>query len=574
VTGIPLILSRESVARRQMIPAGPTAPHAAVVYSDAFGNLTTLQDWQRRSRSEQRASKFLTRYVVDISDHRRSASLESSPLPSRGDIYFFQSTVDVGFRVSAPLEVVRRNITDALAVVYSYLIAEFRVITRRYGIEESDQAEAEINQLFQSPRELPREGMEIYLCRTRLLPDAAAQQHLRAVEATRRAGTLGDAQHQVAVASSGHEQELAERVQQARLAAEERERKALAARPVDLRSLLQEHLARHPDETAYAVELLERHEQAVYAKRDIDDSRSIDLIRYMIERELIQAADVEVLRKQTLGRVQEIAAPAGMPELTAGSWDEPLPVKPEPVVLISSGAAPPAAAPAASAPRADPAIAIPVYVMIDESVSDRSYFYALNTALQALPGDLAAYPEVMGAVRLGVLGYAGDVALHMPLSAIAPDSFVPRLTHRDGSRLGPVFEYLQHRIPDDVQRLKSRLPRVGRPVLHILCATPAEDTGTWVVPYRQLLDRATFPYSPNIIACGVGSAEPDVIRRLAPPPELGWLAGPDLPLAEAAAQYITYIRASIISVSRAHISGSSELLVEPPQGFNPVGSPE
>jgi uncharacterized protein YegL len=575
MTGVQLIISQEPVARRQIAPADPPAAHVAVVYSDAAGQLTTFEAWRRRSWPERRASRLLTRYLVDVSDHRRSATLETSPLPSRGDTFFFQTMVDVGFRVCDPLEVVRHNTKDGLTVVYSYLLSEFRVITRHYDITESGKAEAEINRHFQSPRQLPREGIEIYYCRARLLPDGAAQEHLRAIAAAERAAELGPIEHANAMAESGRQQELAGQAQAARLAAEKAERDVLASHPIDLRSLLQEHLARHPDETAYAVELLERHEQAAFAKQDIDDKRSIELIRYMMEQGLIQAADVDNLRRQTLGRVQDIAAPPRRPELPATSWDDPLPVKSEPVVLVSSGG--PAslpAAPAASPTRASPAVAIPVYLMIDESVSDAGYFDALNTALAQLPAELAAHPEVIQAVRLAVLGYAGDVALHMPLNAVAADSFVPRLAHRDGSRLGPVFEYLQRRIPDDVQRLKSRLPRVGRPVLHILCAGPVEDGDSWPGPYRQLLDRATFPYSPNIIACGAGTAPPGLVQGLAPPPELGWLAGADLQLAEAAARYITYIRESVIAVSRAHIGGSSELTVDPPQGYDPAGDGE
>ena len=41
-----------------------------------------------------------------------------------------------------PLEIVRRNITEATTVVYSHLASEFRRITRKYDIEEADRAEA------------------------------------------------------------------------------------------------------------------------------------------------------------------------------------------------------------------------------------------------------------------------------------------------------------------------------------------------------------------------------------------------------------------------------------------------
>jgi uncharacterized protein YegL len=569
---VQLIVSTTPVDRKIMSRMQPSSPSVAVVYADAFGNLTSLQDWRPLSRSQQWMSKLTTRYEVDLSDHRRTARLESSPLPSRGDAYFFQSTVDVGFRVADPATVVRRNVTDALTVVYGYLTDEFRPVTRRYEIQDADRAEAEINQMFWQPRRL-EEGIEIYLCRTRLLPDPAAQGHLRALQEAQRAGTLGAAQHEVAVVGSFQGQQLADMAQQARLAAEARERQALAGEPVDVRSLLREHLARHPDQTEYAVELLERHEQALLAKQDIDDNRSIELIRYMMDQELIQAADVEALRSQVLGRVQHIAAPTAA-QLPSASWDEPLPVTSEPVVLVSSRAAPADTDPGSARPAADPAVAIPVYLMIDESAGDQGYIAALNTALGELPAELAAYPEVIRAVRLSVLGYAGDVALRMPLSLITTGTFVPRLATRAGSRLGPVFEYLQHRIPGDVQQLKSQPPRVGRPILHILCAAPPGDEPAWEIPFRQLLDRGTFPYAPNVVACGAGAAPADVIRRIAPPPAEGWMAGPGLPLADAARRYISYVRDSIISVSRAHISGSADLLVGAPDGFDAVGDPQ
>jgi uncharacterized protein YegL len=576
MTGVELIKKIEVIPRGNLSAAQPAGANVAVIYSDASGNVTTLAGWQKLSRSERRASKHLTRYEVDMSDHQRTASFQQSPLPSKGGSYFFQCIADVGFRVFDPLEVVRRNVTDGLPIVYTHLLSEFWPVTRRYDIGEAEEAQNEINEQFkyQLPMRLENSGIEIYLCRTRILPDAAAQEHLRSLEAAKRQLALGEAQHEVELAHSTHAHELAERDQQARLKIEERELETWSGKSIDLRTLVIAHLAKHPDETEYALELLERHEQAAQAKRDIDDKRSIDLVRYMMEQGLIHAGDVEVLRKQSLDRVQEIASPAATPELPAASWDEPLPREAEPVVLVSSHADPQASASDDPTASSAPTVLIPIYVAIDESPNDQAYFDALNAALQDLPAQLSGHRDVVRAARLGVVGYAGDVRLCWPPGEIAIDSLVPKLGHRSGCRLGPVFEYLQSRIPDDVQRLKSRISRVGRPILHILSASPPEDAATWQIPYHELLNRATFPYAPNVVACGIGNAAPDVVSFLAPPPEFGWLASPTMPLDEAVSRYVSYVQSSVIAVSSAHISGSQELLVTPPAGFEPAGDPQ
>ena len=311
MSAVELIRKKDTVPRSQLSSPEPAVANVAVIYADAAGRLTTLADWQKLSWSQRRASRYLTRYEVDMSDHQRTASFQQSPLPSKGGSYFFQCIADVGFRVHDPFEVIRRNVTDALAIVYSHLLSEFWPITRRYSIEQAEEAQDAINEQFQYqlPVRLAGSGVEIYLCRTRILPDAAAQEHLRSLEAAKRQLELDQAKHQVDLASSTQAHALAEAEQQARLGARQRELDTWADKPIDLRNLVLEHLARHPDETAYALELLERHELAAAAKRDIDDKRSIDLIRYMMEQGLIHSADVEVLRKQSLQRVQDIASP-------------------------------------------------------------------------------------------------------------------------------------------------------------------------------------------------------------------------------------------------------------------------
>lgn len=552
---LPLILSEESVTRETRYQV--SKPHVAVVYADAYGHVAHLN--RPLSRAEARRT-FKTRYVIDLGDHRRTAHLDHSPLPSRGDAYFFQSAVDVGFRVTDPEAVVRRHVTDALAVVYGYLIAAFRPVTRRYDIRQAKEAESAINDVFERPVTLD-EGITIYRCVVRLLPDRAAQEYLRSLDSADRFLNVGEAQHKVATATARHHHELSGMAQQARLAAERNEYEAMAAMPLDIEGLIRGHLAKHPDETAYALELLQRHHEAQIAKRDLDDKRSLDLVRYMIEQGMIQSADIELLRTQALGRVQEIASPPRPAELPAAAWDDPLP----------AGTVLKAAAEAGLPVPVDTSRIVPVYVVIDESPGDQSYFGTLNASMRTLLAELSDQPEIMGALRLSVLGYAADVAVRMPLTAVAADSFVPQLTSRPGARLGSAFGYLRGRIGQDVDRLKAQELTVGRPVVHLLCASTPDDDPAWGVTHRQLTDKAGFPAAPNILACGIGTTPSDVIRTVtALPQSSGWVADPYMPLGEAASRYAEFLRESITALGRAHITGRPDAAPGSPAGFYPA----
>lgn len=592
-TTVPLIVSQEPVTRGLMTKTKLSKPNIAVVYSDGFGRITYLGG-RPLSWAEQVASRYRTRYEVDLSDHRRQASLQSSPLPSRGDVYFFRCVVDVGFRVTDPMAVVQRNVVDGLVVVYNFLIDVFRPVTRRYDITDAQGAEEELNQMFLTPAELP-EGVTIYRCTTRLTLDDAAQQYLRDLESAQReialgsarhgvdlaavthvqeiggieqqgrfdsedrerqvqrrraiedaeqAMTLGVVQHRVDVAATRHAQVIDTMKQQARLESEERELAAMVGRSAnDWRGIIEMHLARHPDETRYALELLSGHEQARLDRADQHDNRTIALIKYMADQGLIQAVDVEKLRTNALDRVAEITGPeppAAQAAYAASSWDDPL-----------------------STPRR----AIPVYVVVDESVADPSYFDALNNSIQALPSELAGHRDVADAVRLALIGYAGGVDVRMPLNAVGTSSYVPAFSRHDGSDLAAVFDDLHARIPADIERLKSQGMTLGRPLVHLLRATPASDKPDLVASFQRLTDPATFPYVPTIIPCGIGRTPPESVGAIATHPQLAWVAAPETPVREAMRYYLAFVRTSIVNLSEAHLRGEGNFIITGPTGF-------
>ena len=199
------------------------------------------------------------------------------------------------------------------------------------------------------------------------------------------------------------------------------------------------------------------------AQRDVNDQRTLELARYMMDQGLIQSIDIEVLRKDTLGRVQQLTSPSPPPAIMAG-YDDPLPGEPAPVKSLPSSPAS-----HSNSAHTDPTTAIPVYLVVDESAAGDAYIAAINRNLSSLPEDLAQYPDVISAIRLAVLGYAADVGLRMPLTAVAEGSHVPPLVARGGANFAAVLEDLRDRISDDVSRLKQRGLTVGRPTVYLLC---------------------------------------------------------------------------------------------------------
>jgi uncharacterized protein YegL len=293
--------------------------------------------------------------------------------------------------------------------------------------------------------------------------------------------------------------------------------------------------------------------------------RALDLARYMMEQGLIQAVDVELLRRDTIHRVQQVTAPGQHSELTASSWDAPLPGDANPVLSLP-------APPAQAAPSSGVNRPYPFYLAIDESPADNDYLDALNRGIRTLAPDLARHPEVSSAVRLAVLGYATDVAVRMPLNAIDAGTLFPPLTLRTGASLAAVLDDLRDRISDDVARLKDRGLTVARPTVYLLSAAVSRDNTAWDAALRRLTNRATFPYAPNILAFGIGAAPPEIIISIAEKPQSrGWVALPGTSLSEAAESYTAYVLESIINLGHAHVNGRQATDMPSPQRFRPVG---
>jgi len=173
-------------------------------------------------------------------------------------------------------------------------------------------------------------------------------------------------------------------------------------------------------------------------------------------------------------------------------------------------------------------------------------------------------------VRLAVLGFSDDVAVRMPLTDVRAARQLPQLTIRRGTSYQAVFTDLLGRIPYDVSALKNDGYKVHRPAVFFLSdGQPTDgDDAAWQDPHRRLIDRGITPVAPNIIACGIGDAEPRTILEVATNPNFAFVSVPGADIGRSIAQFFSALTASVVESGRALASGSPELRVERPDTFN------
>ncbi|MGA5820527.1 vWA domain-containing protein [Kitasatospora sp. NPDC094028] len=594
---LPLILSEEPVPRGLSGPVKALKPSAAAVYASYDGQLAWFQG-RPLSWSQQFMSKYRTRYEVDLSDHRRKAHLKSWPLPSQDQAHCFDAVVDVGFRVHDPVEVVRRNVTDALVVVYGHIAAVLRVIARGYSIHQADLAELRMNHECAREMMLP-EGITIYRCVVDLRLDEAARGYVENLTKADRDMQLAIAAQRLAEGEAHGKQVIdgielegrlaRERREQAvRLELQEERHRLLGDGDLDINRLITLFVLEHPDKAAEAVEMRTKWEAALIARQEQFDERSVEVFRFMVESKLIQPADVEVIRRQALDRAQGAVLPGG-PHV---GWDRPAAssgrtAPPPPVAgpLPPVAAPPPAGAhsplvgtvvtngPADAASGGGPVTGVlPIYLLLDESAAVAGCLPGLNNALRGLHSALLTPPESAAGLRLAVLGAAGETTLHLPLAAVEWTTVMPELTVRAGARHDLAFERLRALVAQDLARLKAEHPVVHRPVLFVLFGGPCEeDSVRWREALRALTDPVANPGHPTVIAVGIGRADETEIRTVAHHPELAFLAEPGLDLPTAAERFASLLRDSVLYLGRGLAGGRLDLFIECPPGLRRLG---
>lgn len=214
-------------------------------------------------------------------------------------------------------------------------------------------------------------------------------------------------------------------------------------------------------------------------------------------------------------------------------------------------------------------VLLPAYVLVDESASMGPYVDDLTDGLVSLCEELRASPMLAAKLRLAILGFSDDVRVHLAVADMRVATNLPRVTVRGSTNYGAAFTDLAGRIPTDVRFLRDEGYKVHRPVVFFLSDGQPTDFG-WKRALAKLTDRQKLPAAPNIIACGMGSAQPQTIAAVASRPEFGFLAQRGTDLGRTISEFFQALTASLIASSEALNSDHPQLVVTKPEGFSIV----
>ncbi|GGT32848.1 hypothetical protein [Streptomyces chromofuscus] len=601
---VSLIVSQTPVPRMAVGPTKATEPHLAVVYATASGEVACFEGRPMKP-SQQMFSKYRTRYEVDMRAYQRSALLGRNPLVSRDGVHAFEVTVDFAFRVDGwkgAEDFVRSGLRDPLPVVHGHLVSLFHGAGQRFAIEDSFGLQHHLNQLCAQPVVF-QEGLKLYGCQVHVRPDAKSLSHLESLIEAGRREHLGAAEHVPNRGAVVRQIEIETIQQQAQIQATARQADALADTLTTSDGLIRHYLVTHPHDAAGAFEMRRQLEEARAATAELQNQRALGLFQVMAEKGLIQAGDLEHMRRQLTGTVGRATGgdgalpPPATPQLTtARPWDPPqLPpagpaepaqappgyaptlvsptVTPEPGVTPQAGVTPegftPRAGAGPAAPPGPPTTTAPtalIYLVVDESL-DRACLDELQRGLDALHSALSAAPHLSRVLRLGVLGMAATTEQRLSLAEVGPGTRTALLVGRRGLSYSHAFRTLRPLIGQDVTVVKNDGARVLRPLVYFLTGGAPDEGNTWRGDHHDLTDTDRNRAAPHLIALGFGRAETQAVRAVATRPELGFMAAPHQDAASAAHSCAAFLRDSVVGYGQRLASGEANFSINPPDGF-------
>ncbi|HEY1519451.1 MAG TPA: VWA domain-containing protein [Solirubrobacteraceae bacterium] len=251
---------------------------------------------------------------------------------------------------------------------------------------------------------------------------------------------------------------------------------------------------------------------------------------------------------------------------------EPAPPEPAPPVIPLPVAAEPGAV------RQAPAVigqVLPMYFVGDESHSMAGDpIAAVNQGLIDLRDEVAKHPLIGKKVRFGIITFADSAQTRLELSELTEDLVLPTLAPRGrGTSYASALEALRHTIPADVALLKGNGYQVHRPSVFFLSdGLPTEKPEKWRARLEELKDPG-FKERPNILAFGVGEADPEVIGQLASTPRYGFMMTQGGSTAGAIAEFAASMLNSMVASAERLDRGEQTIEFEKPEGFVQLDAP-
>ena len=157
----------------------------------------------------------------------------------------------------------------------------------------------------------------------------------------------------------------------------------------------------------------------------------------------------------------------------------------------------------------------PIYIVCDESKSMEGVaIESINHALPEIHKAIASDPIVNDKVRIGVISFSDSAEVLLPLSKMTDVVDFPLLVAKGGTNYGNTFTCLKQTIQNDIAALKTQSNMlVHRPIVLFVSGGAPTDT-EWRTAHAAIADK-NWPFSPHIIAIGVGGAQAETIREVA-----------------------------------------------------------
>lgn len=211
---------------------------------------------------------------------------------------------------------------------------------------------------------------------------------------------------------------------------------------------------------------------------------------------------------------------------------------------------------------------LPIYFVGDESHSMQGEpISALNRGLRDLKDEVSFNPMVREKVRFGVLTFADDAIWKLRVARLEEGLSMPELGARGSTSYAAAFRTLKERIPDDVATFKSDGYEVHRPAVFFLSdGQPTDDESDWSTALSALKDE-NFKARPNVLAFGLGQANPTVIAKVATRPEWAFVAENSLSTGQAVQKFAEALIRSVVRSGEAMARGHSVAEFEQPEGF-------
>lgn len=151
---------------------------------------------------------------------------------------------------------------------------------------------------------------------------------------------------------------------------------------------------------------------------------------------------------------------------------------------------------------------LPIYVVCDESLSMSGHLDALNANLCAVHAD----PRLAERTLLCLIGFSQSPTVLRPLGrpGLAGEQF---RCSRSETNFGPTFRFLRKVITSDLASWRTAGRRIRRPAVLFISDGQPTDPATWPADFAALTDPAWLG-RPNLIALGIGDADPVTIGRI------------------------------------------------------------